>query len=126
MKRRAIIKLYEKEYLNKLSTAGPHRMHVQEHGGCLSDYVCPFSQCLFLIMINNDGVIFLLPSFRETERKEKAHQRNTTLHLMIFFMSVTFSADIDIVNRWYDVDMTIRRSFSGLFLPGTKWRRLSS
>lgn len=66
-------------------------------------------------MINNDGdnMIFYYP--RSETEIEEAQWNNTALHMMIFFW---YSADIDsktAVKRWYDVDVTILRSFSGPF-----------
>lgn len=44
---------------------------------------------------------------KKNKQTEKAHQRRTALHLMIFFMSMAHSADIDTetaVKCWYDVN----------------------
>lgn len=53
------------------------------------------------------------------ERREKNKECTGKIApLLIFFMSVAYSADIEIptaLKCWYDVDMTIHGSFSGLF-----------
>lgn len=76
--------------------------------------------CLPMIMVNNDDddVIFTEAGGSEKE-SEKAHKRNTALHLMILSC---LSADTDTENAvkyWYDVNMTIRRSSSSPFVSGT-------